>query len=135
MTAQELADDMKAEQLREYGSTPDGTGIYGFPSKYFNLNVTVTQPDGSKVQRSPRYCASDGGAVALQSVMDGSGENSTIVPGDAQAQGGGFTDSQQVPFLQFENGDTVNAALMLEHFTHGYPGDLALGQAESEIGI
>ena len=127
MTPQELADDVTAERDAEYGDQ------FGFPSKYFNLHVFVSQPGGSTVQRSPRYCATDFGAQAIQGVLADAGYSSTIISGWARPQAGGFTDSQQVPFLQFESG-TVNAALMLEHFTHGYPGELALQAAIDEIG-
>ena len=119
---------MNAQREAEYGDD------YGFPSKYFNDGVYVKQPNGSSVQRSPRYCATDFGAQAIQGVLADAGHPSTIVSDWAQSQGGGFTDSTQVPYLQFPDGNTVNAGLVLEHFTHGYPGDMALQAAIEEIG-
>ena len=137
MTAQELADAIRSAQIDEYGTTDDGTVRFGFPSEFFDLHVTVTEPDGSVIQRSPRYCATVYGAQCLQSALEDAGKDSGSLTEDwARPQGGGFVDSKKVPFLDFGPAAVpdshVNVALMLEHFTHGYPGPLALQAAIEE---
>ena len=45
MTPQQLADDITAEREAEYGDQ------YGFPERYFNCHIFVSQPGGSTDRR------------------------------------------------------------------------------------
>jgi len=73
-------------------------------------------------------------------ILDSGAEGQCVITSDwamayAGQQSGGFTDSQKVPYLDFVSPVAhVNAAVMLEHFTHGYPAVDALGAALAEIG-
>ena len=133
ITAQELTDALTTARNAEYGN-----GVYGFPSQFFNLNVWVTQPGGTTVQRSPRYCATQYGAEQVAEVLSGRGLVAKLVQAPAMGYEakGGFSDSEQVPYLVFAGdyeGAKVNAAILLDCFNHGIPGVKGLNNAQLEV--
>ena len=73
----------------------------------FDQNVYVLNPDGSKNQVNPEYCATPLCAYQLALVMWEAGHPCTVTPGPALGEwgstfGGNFTITQNVPWLQFE---------------------------------
>jgi len=145
MTAKELSDGLKQAGIDQFG--PDQPAEV-FPSIYFNPNVVVIQPDGSTTPRAPRYCSTNLGATSLlQLFSQDSPENGgyicvNIVLGSAMnfsGLGGGFNDSELVPYLIFDTvvstaeSKPLNAALLLDYFNHGIPPANALANAILEI--
>ena len=143
MTSKELTDKINAARLAEFG--PDITSER-FPAAYFRSDVVTYAPDGTPTPRAPRYCATYSGAGELQSVVrDDLGIFVAMTELPAMELLGGWSDSENVPWLIFEYVDDpanpgqkmigvkVNAGNLLDYYNHGYPPNRARNSCELEI--
>lgn len=133
MTPEQLNEEMKAAQLDQFGPDP---GVATFPSKFFRYDVFVYQgdPKGNEVastrtQVRPSYCATEYGAQAIQSIMGGT--LSELCPLNPAGLQFGWQTTDNTPYLSF-GGQPVNAAFLLDYFTHGYPPSLAMQMCDME---
>lgn len=141
MKAIELAQNIKAETDAQF---PDGYNAEVFASKYFNSGVLIEQPDGTTVGLSPSEAATLFGAARISEVItEELGIRNSIVLLPAHGLGGGFSEYQPVPFLQFAakddrdsgpyTGPVINAGFLLGCFNHGVPAEQALASVAREI--
>jgi len=139
---------LDATQAENPGFQPGDEQRYA--SKFFNLNVTVTAPDGRTEQRNPKDCATNYGAHQLATVLSTCGRPRlsclAVLLGPAEGWGwieaGSFSDSEPVPYLQFRKlgdsgpptGAIYNAAHGLDYLNSGEPAIRALNSIEAEVG-
>ncbi len=141
--AKELAREMSAAQLAEFGPDP---GVATFPSQFFRSDVYVYQGNpnqqgkeisGTRTQVRPRYCATTEGAAQASEMLGGAAETPLLCPLNPAGLQFGWQTTANVPYLVFlrngVKGAPINAGFILDYFTHGYPSDLALQMAQAEV--
>lgn len=101
-----------------------------WPAEFFRYDVVTTAPNGQTTPRAPKYCATNEGGAYINNTLNASGRVplSTVILAPAIALAGGFSDSDNVPWLQFQtpiengttsfSGPTINAGLLLDYFNH-----------------
>ena len=136
----DLAKEMAAAQKKEFPNAQVAT----FPSAYFLQDVYVYKgdPEGNEVGSTrtavnPRYCATNPGAAQVSAVLGGAAETRFLNPMNPDGLLDGWRASQNVPYLVFERGGVkgkpINAGFLLDYWTHGVNGDLALQNAQKEV--
>lgn len=135
--AADLAKEIKDAQIAEFGPDP---GMATFPKAFFVWGVSVYKgdPKGPTVQPvSPSYCANTYGASRVSGLLGGAKSTPFLCPLNPAGLMDGWKTTADVPYCVFERngkaGRPVNAAFLLDYFTHGYPGDLALSMAQQEV--
>lgn len=137
----DLAKEMADAQLEEFGPDP---GQATYPKKFFQQDVRVYKGDpegrdaGSASSRvNPEYCANAYGASLVSAIFGGAIETPLLCPLNPDGLLDGWKTTKDTPYLIFERngkkGAPINAGLLLGNWTHGFPGDLALQNAQREV--
>lgn len=97
----------------------------------FDSEVKVYAPNGSSFRVNPKYCATKETADAVRDILSAKGFPSTMFQQGPQGRLFSGWASDPVYWLQFqefgsENGTKINAGLLADYFTHGYPVAYAL---------